>query len=518
MLYVTTDQRSAETVMEKRIKRSMRCSAQTAKEYREAQATQHDIAFPGMDFRVTWPRAKLAFKQDGWAVVLCDELSAWPDYSPDMARRRTDSYPFPHIVFLSSPDPAQRRSSDDVPIFKEFNRGDMCEWMMPDPAGGEFRYEMGRRGEYGLQWDGTARREDGTWDYEKVDATAYYLTPRGSRIENSDRLTVMRSGHFVPTNKDAPPWCKSIHVTSFMSPFTSCDFGKIAVAFLKAQAEGKQALRGFVYEYLAEPFWDEKEEIKSDYVADRQGSYKRGTIPSEAKEYAPFYIGKKLMVFTTVDVQKDSMWYVIREHCSGGDSGLIEYAEVNEWEKIKEQAARYRNAKALIDNSYEGRRDEVFEQCVSGVMRGAIPCFGRDTLNMPIDIKLRDPFEGSRKQGRQKIHMVTFNPDQIKHVLIRLVTGQHPRLWRVYDKIDGDFVRQMMSEPCINGHFVAQHKRNHIWDCEVLQLVASKIFGLFSDAVIMPVSDEVKEKPKEEDKKQQPKQTDQWINPNLIRL
>lgn len=480
-LYVTGDQLSAERMMDKRIKRSMRCAKSTATAYRHAVATQHDVAFPGMDLRVTWPKAKQAFKQDGWALILCDEVSTWPDFSADMARKRTTSYPFPHIVFISSPDPQAKRTSDDDPIFVEYERGDCRKWHCPDPRGGTFVFDMGRKDTpHGLKWDQSARGDDGKWDLDCVRETAHYVTPSGAIITESDRLSIVRAGHWQPT-KAAPSNVRSYHVNAFLTPFDS--LGGIAVAFVKANAAGTQSLRTFVYEYLAEPWYGEKQTIPPETVEQRKGSYRLGTRLASSPAYA-YLSARRSEVITTVDVQKDRLFVVVREWFDGGDSALAEFSEVTMWKDVAALKAKHNSGRVFVDLGYSERRNEVLEQCMFGDIKGAVPMFGRDSLRETYKVtRDYDPFEGTAKQGRVKMPVVTFNPDQVKHIMAKLMAGTEARQWLLPVDVPGEYIRQITAEECINGSWVAKHKANHATDCETMSLTAAMILGKFSQIV-----------------------------------
>jgi len=474
-LYVTSDQLSAERFMEKRIKRGMKCAKDTARALKNAQATQHDIAFPAMDFRVTWPKAKQAFKQDGWALILCDEVSTWPDYSPDMARRRTDSYPFPHIVFLSSPDPAQKRGSDDDPIFTEYRNGDQRKWRCPDPAGGEFTFEMGSAGGCGLQWDKAAKRADGSWDYDKVQASAFYLTPSGTRIENRDRMAIVRAGHWEATNPNAKAGCRSYHVNSFMVPFKSGDFGEIAVAFLKAKAGGTTALRTFIYEYLAEPFAEKIESANDDALLQRCADYEQGTKPSQV-----FNIQKPATTFVTVDVQKAHVWALAREWIDGGDSGLLDYNHFATWEEVEEFANRYKAHRVGVDCGYETRAAEVYEYAIR---YKAIPLRGSDSLAYQIVRENRiDPWEGKRGGGTDaRVLTWSFNADIFRSLLLDMQRGESTHKWSLPMRPPMEYIMQAGSTERVDGEWKTKRGRSqdHLFDCEVMQLVMAYLHRVY---------------------------------------
>ena len=477
-LYVTGDQLSAERFMEKRVKRGLRSALDCWRAFKAAQATQHDIAFPGMDFRVTWPKARQAFKQDGWATVLCDEVSLWPEYSADMARKRTDSYPFPHIVFISSPDPASRRSSDDDPIFVEYRRGDQRKWNCADPKTGKpFVFAMGERDGPGLVWDKAARKDDGTWDLDRVRATAHYVTPDGSKIENRDRMTVVRSGKWVATAPNAPANTRSYHINAFMVPFKSGDFGEIAVAFLQAQARGPQNLRTFIYEYLAEPWTQDVEKIYDDQVTRRAAEYRRGQSYFELHTELSKLRRGKLM---TVDVQKLGMWYIVREWAVGGQSCLIEWGYVGTWTEIDAIATTHKVEAVMVDAGYGERTTEVYEECLR---RRMVPAKGDDRGTAP-DLPWRstdiNPYEGTRRQvSGESLKLVLWHTDTFKLMLLGYIRGDRAG-WFVYRGVERDYCMQISAEERTPKGWVKRRRDNHILDCEAMQIVAALAYGYLS--------------------------------------
>lgn len=487
ILLLTGDQLSAERFLDKRVKRRLRAADRTAEALKNAQVTQHDIAFRNMDLRVSWPRSRHAFKQDGWALVLCDETSLWPEYATDMARRRVDSYPFPHILFLSSPDPMQKRSSDQDPIFIEWERGDKSEWRCPDPNGGEFVFQIGTKDGDGLRWDETAKREDGTWDYEKVKATAHYVTPRGAVIQNADRLKIARAGRWVPTATDtASPGCRSFRLNSFLSPFSSGDFGHIAVAFLRAK-NSVNGMRAFVYEYLAEKYYAKKEAVNDDELMARSKKYLLGILTA-----APFMEkGREGAVFITVDVQKGHVWYVVREWWPGGDSALLDWGYAVEWEQIEELANKYKAVRVFPDCGYEERAIEVYEYAMQAK---ALPLRGSPSLKyLPVKECLVNPWEGrsGSKGEKEQIATYLFNADMFKQHQAALMGGTTRHTWALPKDIQMAYIVQAGSEERVDGEWKTKKGRpnNHIADCETMQIVAAFLHGLYR-AIVQPRADD----------------------------
>jgi phage terminase large subunit GpA-like protein len=484
ILFVSGNEDAAIDFFEKRIKDGLKLAPSCKKKL--AASIRNDktrVYFSDGNIAATWPRNRMAFKASGYNLILADEVSIWSEYSTDMLRKRGDNWAFSKIIGVSSPDPAQKRNSDEDPIFIEYRSGDQRRWHCNDAKGKPFVFEMGGKDTlHGLKWSVGAKRDDGQWDYEEVKATAHYVTPSGCIINEPQRMDIVRSGKWIPTATNSNK-IRSYHINAFMSPFKSGELGNIAVAFLKANSRGPLALRTFLYEYLAEPWYGEKTTIEINAIEQRRGSYKAGQQLATVPAYA-YLCHKKASKFMTMDVQKHKLYCLVREWFDGGDSALVEWRELTTWKDVAELAARHNVARVFIDTGYTERRNEVLEQCLYGEIKGGIPMFGRDSLKEAYKVDKRDPFEGTAKQGRSKMPMITFNPDQLKHILSRLTAGEDNHQWLLPADVDQEYIRQVTAEECIDGAWVAKRKDNHLWDCEVMSLCAAMVLGLFRQVAI----------------------------------
>lgn len=499
ILFISGNEDSAIDFFEKRIKDGLKlCHASKVKLSSAIRNDRTRVYFQDGNITVTWPRNRMAFKASGYNLILADEVSIWGEYSTDMLRKRGDNWAFSKIIGVSSPDPQQKRASDDDPIFIEYASGDMRRWHCKSPStGNEFVFEMGKQDTpHGLKWDQSAKMEDGSWDFDRVYRTAHYVCPDGSIITNEQRMLAVRNGRWIPTAlKPVRNGVRSYHVNSFMSPFKSGDFGSIAVAFLKANMRGHIGLKTFVYEYLAERFYGEKIEITTNQIEDRRGAYRHGTKASTLPAYQ-YLANKRGVTLMTVDVQKAKLYCLVREWFDGGDSALVEWKELTAWKDVAALKAKHNAARVFIDLGYSERRNEVLEQCVYGDIAGGIPMFGRDSLKTIYDKpRQTDPFEGTAKQGRKKIITITFNPDMVKHLLSALTAGTDPHQWVLPSDIDPDYIMQTTAEECIDGAWVARRRDNHLWDCEIMQLVAAMVLGVFRQVGIDLNADQPGQKP-----------------------
>ncbi len=493
-LYMSSDQLSTERFFTKRIKLGFECSAVTDAKYRAAHSTEHEINFEDMDLVATWPAAKGAFKQSGYKRIYVDECSLLPNTAPGMIRKRTDTYSLSTIVFISAPDPVQKRPSRDDPIFFEMEETDKRKLFFPDPKTGNlFTFEMGVSGKnatrHGLKWSASAKRSDGSWDMVKVRKTAHYVTPDGTKISNAQKAKLIPKFAWIPTNPDAPKEKRGYIYNCFVLPFKSGDFGQIACAFLEAKKAGPAALRVFVYEYLAEWWHEDTEAATDDALKARCRHYEKGTLlsqceqePTKGVSYANLYLPKPKVVLGTVDVQKAHQWYLFREWIEGGDSGLVDYGYAVTWTQIEKKGDEHGAHRIGVDYAYESRRAEVFEYAAECQ---AWPLMGRASLDLPYLQKAYDPKEGKRGQSsdeENKIKAYEFNDDIFSTMLLSMIRGESPKNWCLYSGIDREYVRQVNSTQKLDGKWGRKrgYSQDHLWDCEKMQVVLALIMGIFT--------------------------------------
>jgi len=486
ILYVWGDMHAAEDDFKERIVGGLECGKVTHDRLRAApRCVECRLEFDNMTVAGGWPKNKMVFKRNPWSLIIADEFSTYPGLTPGMIRRRCDTVPFSHILWLSSMDPQMKHASKRDPIYEEWLAGDQREWQVADPRTGRmFTMSM-----LGLKWEG--KREDGTWDLKQVRESAYYETPDGTRIENADRMRLVRAGRWVPTNTDAPEWRRSYRVNTFLMPFKSGDFGSIAVAFLDAKAQGVAALKVFTYEHLAE-VWEEGAE-RSDVVALRKrvGEYKQGQLLHEADIYRDIYVKKAHGVFVTADIQKETHWAVAREWIEGGDSGLLGYHHGMLIEDLRAFDTEHKASQVYVDNNYRRRSMEVYEACSRWQW---MPTIGSDKLAIPFKRRTVDPFEGKQGQGNPEtqMHEITFDTDVFKSLLTDLICGRAVQQWYVYEGIVREYVQQVISEEKIDGIWQKRrgHPDNHLFDCEVLQLLCATVEGFYRNEFLMVAEDE----------------------------
>jgi hypothetical protein len=485
-LFMTGSQSAAEGMMRRRIKRGFGLAAETNRKMNRAHVLEHEIFFEEMDFRVGWVADKMIYKQDGYELILGDEVSLWPASSAELLRKRTAGYAFSTIIAVSSMDPKAGRPTSADPIWIEYHNGNQLNWFMPDPKTGRlFKFEKGDAGldTPGIKWDRDAKREDGTWDLDRVRATAYYQTPDGTKILNKNRMKVARRGKWKAENPDAPAGIVSWKYVSAMVPLKSGDFGELAVGFLKAKAKkNPQYMRTYLYEEWCEEHTDNMLRVSDNLVHDRvERNHTKGQPLFSGDGYmAKFYERKQTAVFVGMDIQQAHMVCYAEEYVDGGDHATLNWRNVVTWEDAEIFANQVGACQIMVDYGYAKRQLEVLRACHQ-LGAGWIPCKGADKINLPFKKTMLDPFEGTARQSDDgSVMTYSWMTDVFKMQKLELLKGESDRKWHIYNMPESVLVNQLTSEERIDGVWcVKSGHENHLWDCSVLCLLGATISGIF---------------------------------------
>lgn len=445
----------------------------------------------GAMVQATWSSSKAGVKSNSVALVLADEVSTYDSFVMEKLRPRIENYPTGKIFAISALDHKKGGGTKDDSLWKEWAQTDRREWMMADPESGEdFSFRMGWRADKGeqncgIKWAREARREDGTWDLDMVARSAHFVCPSGAIVEESQRAAMVARGRWVATAQGRPG-AVGYRVPAFLLYHKS--FGEVAVEFLRAKKTGKESLRTFVMEVLAEEWVDEKITIGDTLIDSRRADYKQGERMGESRTFAPFYIGKPRKVFVSGDVQKLSLYWLAREwictRAGRADSGLVDWAEVADWGTFEELTRKVDADASFIDLRYKWRRGEVIEYAVN--YPHIIPCMGSDSrMKNILRVGVLDAKEGRAGGGRRRngIGYLTFDSWAISWHVFQLMLGREGYgAWRLPRNISREYVRQATAEEWVDGRAVERHKGadNHLLDCEKMQVVAALYMGVLS--------------------------------------
>jgi hypothetical protein len=482
-MYVAAQQEKAEEFYIERIKRGMNCAEITKDLADKAQERAQVMDIGQAQIVLGWAAGKDTFKMRPFDIIFCDELSSWKSVDLlDQARKRFATRPFSKLIGVSSPDPMQKRPSEEDPIWIEYELGDQRKWFCKDPVtGNDFIFEMS-----GVKWYAKEHPDD-EWDLQRVKDTAYYITPDGTRIDEKDRKRVVAGGVWKATAKGLPGK-RSYWFNQLLLPFECGQFGDIAKRFLESKGKGQESLRAFIYEVLVEKWKENVIETNRDVISARAGHYTRGTAITESAIHREKFGKASKGRYMTVDVQMGHLWWLVREWIYPGHSGLIDYGYAVNWREgegsIAELAKKYSVDRVGVDLGFAGRKEEVSTYCSDMndfmlVGDGKMRSSGMKATFIP-------SYQGTIMQGQGmhggQVMLIHFSPDSFKTKLWAMCSGQNKE-WYTFDFPGHDYLAQMRSERCVDGHWDTRnsHSQNHLWDCEVMQTVMARYHGVFED-------------------------------------
>ncbi len=479
-MYVTGKMELAKGFLDERVIRGMDLSLETKREYKKGKAVGQNISFPRMDFRATWASSDTSTKQDGWKRLYCDEFSLFDGFSVDAYRRRCSAYTFHHILFGSSLNYERRGDPEQDPALLLYNESNACIWKMPDPAGGEFHWNLD-----GIKIPEECKIDD-IWDLDLVAATAYYETPNGTKITEKERMKYTRAGRWQDTKEGIR---RGYKVVAPMIPFSDCSFGEIAKKFISAkyrmdqnakrQDRNRNTLRTYFAEYWAEAHREKEQQATSDKLAHCEKDYQIGNI------WVP--TGWKSGVFATCDVQKAHIWWLCRNWAMGPEgqweSALVDYGAAPSFPDLDATLADYSPRQVGIDIGYALRATEVADYCAeytdANPKNSAVMALsGQENQKVAVLLpNIRDAMEG-RGGGRAPFLELSWATDPVRTWLMDSIdagTDWHiPGDWPD-PRHQREYVKQVTSTKKVDGVWVAPgHKQDHLFDCEVMQLVLAR--------------------------------------------
>jgi len=483
-MYVTGKMEIAKGFHDRRVCRGMALSKEIERQYKRAKVLNTEIQFPAMDFRSTWATSDTAIKSDGWCRLYLDEVDLFPEFGVDMARRRVAAYPFSHICFGGSIDPSRKGDPNQSPIIKLYEESDKRVWVMPDPAGGEFEWTLG-----GIKWPKECKQDD-QWDLEAVARQAWYETPNGTRIEESERMAYTRKGRWDARGEGIR---RGYKVVAPMIPFTDCSFGELAKKFLSAKhrlnqtakraERNRNTIRTYMAEYWAEAHREEEQVATSDKLDHCAEEYEIGNI------WVPE--GWQSGIFATVDVQKYHLFWLCRNWAinKNGEyhSALVQHGTAATFQDLDTILAEYSPRQVGIDIGYALRQSEVADYCAHyadpDVKESAVMAMkGSDSQKVSnITYHIRDALEG-RGGGASPFLELSWATDPFRTMLMDSIEQGND--WHIPDtwpdpRHKNQYIKQVTSTKKVDGEWIAPgHGQDHLWDCECMQAVLARWDGI----------------------------------------
>lgn len=307
------------------------------------------------------------------------------------------------------------------------------------------------------------------------------MNERGRYVAPGQIVSADGEVHGEPPNTST---C-SFWVSGLASPFVS--WGERAESYLTAVASGDEGrVQTAVNAGFGECYalgltndvldWQDVSNLAVPYVS--------GTVPREV-----------LRLTAGVDVQKRSLWYVIRGWGAQANSWLIDAGqlfgpthEMDVWVQLLGLLMREYDGlvveKAMVDSGFRpGKAGAGDDHIVYTIARDypwlILPTKGHDRQSTPIRAAQIEVKESGRKAPRSQTlyHLDSDFFKSLVHSRLRIAHGQAGSFYLPED-ITEDYCRQLVSEwravsPGTNkAYWVVRNRNNHLLDCEALAAAA----------------------------------------------
>ncbi|MFZ7126400.1 MAG: terminase gpA endonuclease subunit [Desulfobacterales bacterium] len=448
------------------------------------------LAWAGSPSRLaSKPIGKIVFDETDKYPVTSGKREAGPI---DLGKKRLRTYKGRSKWWMTSSP-----STEDGPIWQALETECDCVfdyWARCPECGGYQRMLFSEKDSSGgtVYW---IRVPDGERDGRKIEAQQlawYQCRHCAARWNDAMRDQAVRGGQWRDRDlgrelfavlEARKPRTIGFHLPAWVSPFVS--FSTVMRAWFDAQGNFDK-LKDFMNGYAAEPWRHYQKEREESRILMLRDDRPRGRVPGG---------GRVACLMAGVDTQDVGCWYRIRAFGWGGKElsreswgvrcGFVETeADLErvlfEDKYFDAEGNEYVVAMAIRD-ALGHRTSDVYDFCVKH--RGRVfPSFGRDTMPQPFSWGNLEYYPGTKKPIPGGLKSITVNTKFFKDRLARFLEI-HPGDPSAFH-LEADFTEAEAA------HYTAEyvnekglwacpaHKPNHLWDCEVLAMVAHEVMGV----------------------------------------
>ncbi|QDU61244.1 Phage terminase large subunit (GpA) [Planctomycetes bacterium Pan216] len=431
------------------------------------------------------------------AMLAITEVNLWGTLIKEgdpvkMARDRLKAIPGSRKKILIEGKPTIK---GQCAITRAYEQSDMRRFHVPCPHCGE--YQELKQGN--LVWD---KRPDGTSCPDFASKTTRYRCEHcGQDISEDRKVLMLRRGVWVPAGqrveplpvtahggdgaslaptyrlvgeKSNPSRFAGFHLSSLYS--NVIPWGEYAREWLEVQGDLEE-LRAFINSWTCEPWEVRSRASDEDEIRTHIQDYKIGTVP-----------GPTLSLISTVDVQHNGLWFVVRAWSYLASSWLVDYGFLEGWDALDElfqltyegtDGEIHTIRTCWIDSGDGTRTDEIYEYCAKH--RGfCVPLkgsrqYGLKGLLQPMKLQYRQ-LEGwmiDAGQARDRLYDSRLN-----------VTCGAPGYWAIPLDVGEDYLKSIVSWKREEEEDRKTGEKRHRWvsvsktfehlaDCEVYQEAAA---------------------------------------------
>ncbi len=423
--------------------------------------------------------SRLQSKPVRWLFL--DEVRNYPEGALEMVLKRTRAYWNARRCIVSTPDmynDATHRAyiQGDQQVWH--HRCRECDTLYP------MSWEH-------IKWDvNEITKNENGYNFDELTKTIRFECKCGEKYLDipQDRRHFVNNGSYVSLNPNAPQNRKSFHWNALLPPWVK--WRDLVEEFLIAKQSTLNGdvspLKDFINESLGEP-WEDRLGDFEDYAVLKERLCDYNLDDEWDQEYTRFL---------SADKQAKGgihYWYCIRAFAeNGAESRLIQYGKADSDEELLAIAEQYKVPieNCIIDSGYDTQ--SVYKFCQTN---GWKPMKGTSVANYrhrnaktgKIATQLwtwtkAEVGMGTKEQGLYKqIRLFLWSNDGTKDTLAELMQGMIGK-WTLPKDICTEYYRQVTAEKRmqitdVKGRtkyeWVPVRKDNHLFDCELMILVAS---------------------------------------------
>lgn len=491
MAVVYPTDKLAEFTSENRLKPMIKLCERLEEKFIENESQRLELQFKNMYIALIGANSPSNLSSRPIRYIFFDEVDKFPKWAGNeagpiaLAEERTKTFWNHKIVKVSTPT---LKSGN---IWQSWLNADLrLKYHVPCPHCGTFQELIFKNITY-----------DNTLTPREIKYSAYYKCDScNKRIDDNHKKEMLRNGKWKPENKPTSrAHSVAYHLNSIYSPWLT--FGDVAEKFVNSKDKPEE-LMNFINSWLAEPWENKANKMKSDIVLEKEWTNERGRVPEEAQ-----------LLTMGVDVQKDHFWFAIRAWGPHMTSWLIDYGRCETWgdvtEILERKYATVTNGEtreinlACIDAGYD--TDNVYQYCAIHQDK-CVP-----TKGSSVPLAARFTVTTIDKYG---LRLFKHDSAQFKDFIagrLNIEAGEHGA-WHVCKDCERLYADQICAEQkeeeqdkkgriTYKWKPISSHAQNHLLDCEVNAALAAEIMGV---RYLM--------EPKPEPEAELDRQEDNWIN------
>lgn len=463
--------------------------------------TNTEMSFPKMDVKIYGPSDNVLQTLDVRYIILEEAKELTANEIQQLKARATSFEHNCKLLFTG------QRGREGDGFSKEFNSGIIYEWSWkcPDCQHVQPYYWNKKKSDWtkenqsyaGIKWDKVYLKDGKTYNLDATSDSARivcYQCPCELKDTPENRKYLNDTGTYQCIKNDG---LKSVH------SYTWTAFANQHISFKSKVIQYLQAVQ---YK-------------KQTGLADLLDVFDQKVMGKEVLKYNPLNIRKiisevydpsaawpdEAFRFMTVDYQKrlGERWYEIVAWAKNGESRLIKYGHVHTWDEIERIANDNKVLRwnVMVDSGFNSQ--EVYAE---SVLRGGPEeingeavwlgwtCLNGDGLD---DYKVdgvrqyykesfvKTSLDANPDHAGKFARLITFSNPSIKTILFHLKEGNGVKWLRPTN--DSEYERQLNAEQIEEIEdpktglkkrgFVQKHDDNHLFDCEMMQVLAAYMVG-----------------------------------------